>query len=225
MRELDRIANNLANSNTVGFRRTRFFTEVLNEQLDSEGSPTSTRLISQWNDQTNAELKPTDNPLDVAIDGEGYFVLYNPDTDQTEYSRAGQFMLDEEGTFRTPQGKIIEGTTGPIDIPPEGGIIDIRRNGDVLANGELVGTLRIVRFENPEALTNQAGASFLAGDQIPEDVEDPSVVQGHLEMSNVNVIGAMTELVQHQRLFELQQRTLRTTDQYLQRTSRDLSRF
>ena len=78
MRELDRIANNLANSNTVGFRRTRFFTEVLNEQLDSEGSPVSNRLISQWNDQAKAELKPTDNPLDVALDGEGFFVLYDP---------------------------------------------------------------------------------------------------------------------------------------------------
>ena len=157
--------------------------------------------------------------------GKDFLFYTTPETDQTEYTRAGQFMLDEDGTFRTPQGKFVEGTTGPIDIPPEGGIIDIRKNGDVLADGELVGTLRIVRFENPEILANQAGASFLAGDQIPEDVEDPSVVQGHLEMSNVNVIGAMTELVQHQRLFELQQRTLRTTDQYLQRTSRDLARF
>ena len=225
MRELERVANNLANSNTVGFRRMRFFTEVMNEQLDAESAPRSTRAMRQWNDQATAELKPTDNPLDVAIKGEGFFVLYDPQMDQTEYTRAGQFMLDEEGTFRTPQGKIVEGTTGPIDIPPEGGIIDIRKNGDVLANGELVGTLRIVQFENPGALINQDGTSFLAGDQVPEDVEEPAVVQGHLEMSNVDVIAAMTELINHSRMFELQQRTLRTTDQYLQRTTRDLSRF
>ena len=225
MRELDRIANNLANSNTIGFRRSRFFTEVLNEQLDAEGSPVSTRSINQWNDQTTAELKPTDNPLDVAIDGDGFFVLSDPESGEFAYTRAGQFMLDEEGTIRTPQGKTVEGATGPIDVPPEGGAIDIRKNGDVLVDGELVGTLRVVQFENPEMLANQDGATFLAGDQIPEDVEDPSVVQGHLEMSNVDVIEAMAALINQSRMFELQQRTLRTVDQYLQRTSRDLARF
>ena len=224
MREIDRLANNLANANTVGFRKSRYFTEVLNDQLDAEGSPKSTRSIVQWSDQSTGELQPTGNALDVAIDGDGFFVLYDDESDQTRYTRAGQFLLDEEGTIRTPQGLLLEGVTGPIDIPREGGQIDIRKNGDVVVDGELVGTLRIVRFEDPSLLPNSEGASFLAGNQIPEDVETPSVVQGHLEMSNVNVIEAMTGLIKHSRIFEAQQKAMRTTDLYLQRSSRDLAR-
>ena len=225
MREVDRIANNLANINTIGYRKSRYFTEILSEQTDAEGAPRSNRSIGQWSDQSIAELQPTGNPLDLAIEGDGFFVLYDPTSDETKYTRAGQFMIDEEGSLRNTGGLYVEGATGPIDFPPEGGTIDIRKNGDVLSNGELIGALRIVQFERPEALNYQDGTTFLAGDQTPEDIENVSILQGHLEMSNVNALEAMASLIQHSRVFDAQQKTLRTTDQYLQRSSRELGRF
>ncbi|MBX2820343.1 MAG: flagellar hook-basal body protein [Rhodothermaceae bacterium] len=225
MRELERIANNLANSNTVGYRKTRFFTEVLNEEIDADGSPRSARSLQQWNDQSAAELQRTDSALDVAIDGEGFFVISDPETGETSYTRAGQFVLDNDSTIRTINGMLVEGTNGPIDIPQETTTIDIRKNGEVLADGQPVGAIRVVQFENPDNLTQFQDASFLPGDQIPEDMEDPQLMQGHLEMSNVNVVNAMVELVQHSRLYEMQTKALRTTDLYLQRVGRDLSRF
>ena len=225
MRELERIANNLANSNTVGYRKTRFFTEVLNEEIDADGSPRSTRSLQQWNDQSAAELQRTDGALDVAIDGEGFFVISDPESGETSYTRAGQFVLDNDSTIRTINGMLVEGTNGPIDIPEETTAIDIRKNGEVLADGQLVGAIRVVQFENPDGLTQNQEASFLPGDQIPEDVEEPQLMQGHLEMSNVNVVNSMVELVQHSRLYEIQTKALRTIDLYLQRTGRELGRF
>lgn len=225
MRHLERIANNLANANTVGYRQDRMFTEVLNEEIDAEGAPSSDRLMQQFTDHRMGSLDATGNPLDVAIDGEGFFVLNNQETGDTQYTRAGRFMMGEDGTLRTPQGHIVEGTAGSIDFLPEGGTIDIRRNGDVVQDGQLLGTLRVVRFEDSSQLERLDDSSFLAGEQFAEDLEDPSVLQGQVEMSNVNALVAMTELIENSRLFETQQKAMRTVDLYLQRVTRELARF
>lgn len=225
VRDVERIANNIANANTVGFRQDRYFTEVLDERLDAEGSPRSTRAITQFSDQTLGTLERTDNPLDVALDGKGFFVVSDPETGAEHFTRAGNFMIDEEGGLRTASGLVVMGASGPIELPPDGGQVDIRRNGDILHNGNLVGTLRVVQFDNPESLQRLDGASYMAGNQTPEDVEEPSIVQGHLESSNVNAIDAMTELITQSRLFEAQQKALRSTDLYLQRVTRELARF
>lgn len=225
MRELERISNNLANSNTIGYRKTRYFTEVLDEQIDSEGSPRSTRSIEQWNDQSTAEMKRTENPLDVAIDGQGFFVVSDPESGESSYTRAGQFTLDNDRTLRTANGLLVEGTNGPIDIPQDAATIEVRKNGEILADGQLVGAIRVVQFEDPDSLIQHQGASFLPGEQIPQDIEEPQILQGFLEMSNVDVVNAMVELVQHSRLYEMQSKALRTIDQYLQRSGRELSRF
>lgn len=225
MRHLERLANNLANANTVGYRQDRMFTEVLNERIDDEGAPRSTRRMTQWADVQPGSLERTGNPFDVAIEGDGFFVLSEAGAPGPLYTRAGQFMLDEDGALRTSNGRIVEGINGPIEIPPDTGEIEIRRNGDVMADGRVLDTLRVVRFTDPSKLERVDGAAFRAGGQVPQDVENPGILQGHLESSNVNVIDAMTELIANSRLFESQQRVLRTIDLKLQRVTRELARF
>lgn len=225
MRHIERIANNLANANTVGYRQDRIFTEVLNEEIDAEGAPVSMRKMQQWADHRAGGLETTGNPLDVAIDGEGFFVLNNPETGESQYTRAGRFLLNEDGALQTAGGLVVEGASGQIDLPPEGGDIEIRKNGDLLFNGQLMGTIRVVQFDNPEQLQRIDTASFVANGQIPTDIEDPSLLQGQVEMSNVNALAAMTELIENSRLFESQQKAMRTIDMYLQRASRELARF
>lgn len=225
MRHLERIANNLANVNTVGYRQDRMFTEVLNEEIDIEGSPRSFRRMHQWADQRTGSMEATGNPLDVALDGEGYFVLSNPETGEMQYTRAGRFVINEEGALATPEGLLVDGSSGQINFSPESGTIEIRRNGDILQDGEFMGALRVVQFDNPALLRRADDASFLAGDQFPEDVEEPSVIQGQVETSNVNAVVAMTELIENARVFETQQKAMQAIDQYLQRATRDLSRF
>lgn len=225
MQDIERIANNLANANTVGYRQNRYFTEILEEHIDDEGSPRSIHRTQQWTDQNPGELELTGNPLDVAIDGEGFFTVTDPVTEEARYTRAGQFLLDDQGALRTTDGLYVEGTAGRLDVPLRGGDIEIRRNGEVVVDGESIGTLRIATFENPALLPHHSGATVTAGDQIPEEAQNPVVVQGHLETSNVNAVTSMTELISQSRLFESQTKALRTIDLYLQRATRELSRM
>jgi flagellar basal-body rod protein FlgF/flagellar basal-body rod protein FlgG len=225
VRQVERIANNLANASTIGFRKDRSFVEVLTEGSDAEGAPNSTRRLSHWADHAQGSLQQTDAPLDVAINGEGFFVLSDPATGQTRYTRAGHFLPDEEGTLRAPNGLIVEGTSGPIEIPQDADVIEIRRDGTVLVDDNEVGALRIVRFDDPSTLRRIDAASFEPDGVEPADVEEPIVVQGQLEQSNVDAVREMSELIAYSRLFEAQQKTLSTVDGTLEHATRELSRF
>ncbi|GIV59735.1 MAG: flagellar basal-body rod protein FlgF [Rhodothermaceae bacterium] len=226
VRQQERIANNLANANTVGFKRDRSFTEILNQELNAEGAPQSVKRTVQWADFTPGSLEQTGNPLDVALHGEGFFVLTDATTETPRYTRAGRFVLDAEGTLRDVFGHQVEGEAGPIQIPTDqGGAIVIERDGSIRVGSETVGRLRVVRFEDPAALRRLDGAAFDAAGQEPLDVEQPDVRQGFLEQSNVDAIAAMTEMIEHYRLFETQQRSIRTDDELLGRVTRELGRF
>ncbi|RMF53760.1 MAG: flagellar hook basal-body protein, partial [Bacteroidetes bacterium] len=87
VRQQERIANNLANANTVGFKRDRSFTEILNQELNAEGAPQSVKRTVQWADFTPGSLEQTGNPLDVALHGEGFFVLTDATTETPRYTR------------------------------------------------------------------------------------------------------------------------------------------
>ncbi len=224
-RQQERVANNLANANTVGYKRDRLFTQALEERLDAEGAPRSDRRVTQGADPRQGTLKATGNPLDVALGGEGFFVTTDAATGAPRYTRAGQFALGEDGTLRTPAGHAVEGQGGPIQIPPESGPVQIAKDGTIQAGGQRVGALSVVRFENPLELERLDGAAFAAGNAAPEPVQAPDVIQGHLEGSNVNPVAEMADMIEHFRTFESQQKVLQTTDQVLGRVTRDLGTF
>lgn len=223
-RHQERLANNLANANTVGYKRDRVFIEALNERLDAEGAPRSDRTPTQWADLEQGALERTGNPLDAALGGEGFFAV--TDGDGTErYTRAGRFTIGPDGTLQTPSGLTVQGEGGPIQMPPDAQEISIARSGQIQADGRPVGRLRVVRFENPAQLERQEGASFVANEMEPIAVEQPEVLQGHIEESNVNPVQAMTDMIEHMRLFESQQKMIRSSDQLLGRVAQDLGRF
>lgn len=224
-RQQERIANNLANAGTVGYRRERSFTEVLNERLDAENSPISDRATVQFADSAQGAFESTGNPLDVAISGEGFFVLSDPDSGTMRYTRAGQFTQDADGTLRNPAGYMVEGEGGPIQIPQDGGKIHISLDGEIKAGDQVVGKLRVVTFENPLQLQRLDGAAFSANGMEPDDVPDPKVRQGFLEQSNVDPMKEMTDMITHYRLFESQQKSIQTQDHVLSEISRELGKF
>lgn len=223
-RQQERIANNLANANTTGFKRDRVFVEALNERIDAEGAPRSDRIPEQWADPESGGFKSTGNPLDVALQGEGFFVATNAEGEE-RYTRAGQFTLDNTGTLRTPDGLAVQGEGGPIQVSDENGPVDIAQDGQLLQDGQPIGRLRVVRFDNPMLLERREGATFAAPTTLPIEMETPAVLQGQLEASNVNPVEGMTDMITHHRLFETQQRMMSTTDQLLGRVSQDLGRF
>jgi len=226
MRHQERIANNLANANTVGYKKDRMFTRILNEHLDSDGAPTSVKVVNQIPDLTEGELDQTGNPLDVAIHGDGFFELSDDESETKRYTRAGRFTLDAEGQLRTPSGYSVEGESGPIQLQAtDGKQIVIDHDGTVRVGDQQVGKIRLVTFDDPSQLTRLDDAAFDAGTQEPTDVEEPDIRQGFVEGSNVNAVEEMTDMIEHFRSFESQQRSIRTTDELLGRIARDLGRF
>jgi flagellar basal-body rod protein FlgF len=222
--EQERTANNLANANTVGYRRDRTFVAALNERLDIEGAPRTDRMTIQFADDRLGAIEATGNPLDAALKSEGFFVVREANGAE-RYTRAGRFVADGDGIIRDPQGREVVGVDGPLVIPPLGGPITITGDGVIRAGQERVGQLRIVAFDDPRSLQRAEGATFLAEAGLASNLDDPQVLQGHLESSNVDVIAEMTEMIQHFRLFESQQKALQTTDGVLGAITRDLGRF
>ena len=220
----DRVANNLANANTVGFRRDRAFAEALDEQIDHEGSPVSTRVAGQFADVAGGSLVETGNPLDLAIEGDAFFVVQGADG-QTRYTRAGEFVLDADGVVRSPQGHALLGADGaPISLPPSGGEIAVTTAGEVRVAGTPVARVGLVRVTSPETLVRLDGATFRAEGAATEPAE-ARVRQGMLESSNVDAVTEMTDLIAHVRLFETQHKSLTTTDATLGAATRDLGSF
>lgn len=223
--EQERIANNLANANTIGYKRHRTFTETLEEFVDIEGAPRSTRSQEDWAEMEQGALESTGSPLDVALNGDGFFAFSDEETGTQRFSRAGRFSMDADGLLRNPAGHLVEGVGGPIQMPPDVEDINIGPDGSITADGQVVGRLRVVRFENPRALQRVDSAGFDAAGMEPIDAQETTVMQGHVESSNVNPLSEMTDMITHFRLFESQQKLLQTTDQILGSVTRELGRF
>lgn len=221
----ERTANNLANANTVGYKRDRLFVTALNERLNNELAPESDRLIQQGADLTAGALERTGNPLDVALRGGGFFEVMDEETGALRYTRAGRFITDAEGTLRTPDGHAVQGTNGAIVLPTGGGPVEVGADGTLRAGGQPAGQLRIVDFADPMALQRLDGASFAAGDAVPEDLANPDVLQGYVETSNVSAITEMTDMIEQFRLFESQQKSIHTLDALLGQLVRDTGKF
>ena len=220
----DRAANNLANVNTTGFRRDRTFAAVLGERLDAERAPTSDREEGQWVSREAGPIEQTGNALDFALADDGFFTVQD-EAGQVRYTRAGRFEPDAEGTHRTPEcWAVLSAEGAALTVPPTGTVTASAR-GELAVDGQPLGRLGTVRFEDARALERLDGASFTADPALALPVETPSVKQGFLEGSNVSAVREMTDLIQNTRLFESQQRTVQTQDGILGQLVRDLGRF
>lgn len=200
------IANNLANVNTAGFKSQRAFKAILSESVSSSKGP-ELRLYTSFE---QGPIEQTDRPLDVAINGEGFFVIQTPYGER--YTRCGAFTLSEAGILSTLSGEEVLGDGGPIPI--DGQKITIGKDGTVYVDGDEAGTLRIVRFEDPQRLIRE-GNRFAAGDQtpIPVNPDEVEIIQAALERSNVNPIDEMVEMINLHRNFETAQRSIKLQDE------------
>lgn len=221
----DRVAHNLANANTVGYQRDRSFAQALDERLDAEGAPRSTRVAGQWADPTAGALQETGGPLHLAIEGEGYFTVQDA-SGQTRLTRAGEFVLDTDGAVRSPSGLALLRDDGtPLTLPPSGGAVEITTGGEVRVGGTPVGRVGVVVPADARSLVRLDGASYATVGVALRPAEGARVRQGFLESSNVDAVREMTDLIAHVRLFESQQKALQTTDDVLGAVTRALGTF
>lgn len=205
-RQMDVIANNVANANTTGFKAERvLFSTYLEKMRHVERFPGSKEIafaqdIGVFRNTDQGTLQTTDNPLNFAIQGDGYFVIETPDGDR--YTRNGVFTIDADGQIVTDQGHPVLGEGGdPLIITEADATIDVARDGTVNADTGIVGRLQVVTFENQQALRKVANGLYET-EQEPEPAENPDIQQGMIEQSNVVPVIELTRMIELLREFE-----------------------
>lgn len=222
--KLEMVNNNLANLSTPGFKgqylvtRQSEFEDTLAsvEDIDApyaKGDHDRTPGVSGIETVTDFSLGPieqTGNSLNVALRNPNeFFVVNSPDGPL--YTRAGNFTLDESGRLVTPDGYSVQGDGG--DIVVEGGAGSISSGGIVRVNGNSVGKLQVVQFEDPKGLERVGSNRFrISGGAGPEQVSDPSIVPNSLEKANVSAVQAIVELISASRGFELYTKSAQSID-------------
>ncbi|MFN4089509.1 MAG: flagellar basal-body rod protein FlgF [Alphaproteobacteria bacterium] len=200
MRQMDVVANNIANAQSTAFKGEHMlFAEYVSRAPG--GTPISyVEDVAVVRDQAQGPLTPTGGALDLAINGEGYFVVETPAGDR--YTRAGAFQLDPEGAIVTAeQYPLIDDRGRTIVIPPQTTTITITPDGVVSADGERLTRLRVVTFENGYEL-RKTRTGLYTTDAEPEPAPEARIAQGMLEQSNVQAIVEMTRMMEILRSFQ-----------------------
>jgi flagellar basal-body rod protein FlgG len=239
--QMDVTANNLANVSTIGFKRSRaVFEDLLYQTLRQPGAQSSqqtqlpsglqlgtgVRPVSSERIYTQGNLQQTGNPLDVAIQGNGFFQVLMPDG-STSYSRAGSLQVDAQGQLVTSSGFPVQPA---ITIPANALSVTISRDGIVSAQragttaSTQLGTMQLVGFVNPAGLQSVGENLYIetASSGTPS-VSAPGtngmglIAQGYLETSNVNVVEELVGMIQTQRAYEINSKAIQASDQMLQK--------
>ncbi len=233
---IDVIANNLANVNTTGYKKSRLeFQDLLYETIKSAGTSTGgenenptalqlgngTKVVSTQRSFRQGTVIATENPLDLAIEGDGFFIVRMPDG-TSAYTRDGALKISADGTIVTSDGYIVE---PEITIPEDAKQVTIRKDGqiEVTLFGDpeptILGQIELARFINPAGLeaigqnlyreTASSGNPFIG---TPGLDGLGLIHQGYLETSNVDVVSEMVHMIEAQRAYELNSKTIKTTE-------------
>lgn len=212
-RELDVVANNMANVNTNGFRKeSSQFEEYLMPVGSQDGFPLrGDRRLSFVNDRATTHdfqsgpMEQTGNSLDVALSGDAFFTVQSPDGSGETYTRNGGFQLDAQGRLVTGTGAVVMTDAGPLTIDPQqDGAITVAPDGTISTQQGIRGHLKLARFDNPQALVKSGDSQFELGEgQSAQAVPAGSVrvQQGSIERSNVNAVAEMSRLIEVNRAY------------------------
>jgi len=205
-REYNIIANNLANISTAGFkRRCNAFSKLLDahgvQNVSEAGNDVS---LTSALDFSQGSFTDTGNKLDLALCGRGFFVVQT--AEGPLYTRNGALHLNTNNQLVDLSGRTVLGANGPITIPAEVKLsqINISSDGNISANGNIIGKLQIVDFKDAENKLESAGLNCYRApkDVIPADAENATVRQGCLENSNVQMVEELVDMITVSRLYE-----------------------
>ena len=244
--KMSNIANNLANAGTTGYKRSRaIFADLLYQNVRQVGAQSSqdtqlpsglmmgtgVRTVATEKLFTQGNLSQTDNLLDMAVQGRGFFQVLLPDGTQA-YTRDGSFQVDNQGQMVTSNGYVLQPA---ITIPENAQSVNIGTDGTVSvslpgSNGTTqIGTVQLADFVNPAGL--QAMGDNLYLESSASGSPQPgnpglnglgTLNQGYVESSNVNVVEELVNMIETQRAYEMNSRAISTTDQMLQYVANNL---
>ncbi len=204
--KMDVLANNLANSSSAGYKGERIlFVEYLSEP-DSNGTVSLVQDLSVIRDYSQGPLKSSSNPLDVAIEGKGWFVI---ETEQGRfYTRDGSFRLDSEGQLVNSSGHpVLDDSGEPIVFTPEDTNVKIASDGTISTSRGKRGRIGVVSFADNNVLQKIGGNLYATG-ETPEKTLDASVVQGMIEQANVKAITEVTSMIEALRGYQAAQKLI-----------------
>ncbi|RKQ72157.1 flagellar basal-body rod protein FlgF [Litorimonas taeanensis] len=210
MKEMSLVANNMANSDTVGYKRQgAIFAEHIaaigstNQSGSPEHSLSMGHLAAHSPDFGAGSMRPTGGSLDIAIEGEGFFMV-NVDG-QTQLTRAGNFMTDAEGRLINVDGNaVLDSAEGEIQIPIDAGEIFIAEDGSISANGVELGRIGVATAD-PQTLSRQGNNNYVAREGFAPS-EFTLVRQGYLEDSNVDPMTEISRMIEVQRYYDAGQK-------------------
>jgi len=205
------VANNLANANTDAFKVDRITARL----LLGEDSP----IPVQETDFQQGTLRETGRTLDLALDGDGFFVVQSENGERL--TRGGSFRLDTGGQLIDSQGAPVLGKEGPIMIA--GGVVEILRDGAVMVDGAMVDALRIETVDDmPGLMKEGTGRYVAAGATAPVDPGDAMVMQGCVEEANMDPVTSMVELVKIQHAYKANVDVLQALDEVMSSIANDV---
>lgn len=230
----DTIANNLANVNTTGYKKdiavNQSFGDLLLTKLESQESPvqvggvgTGVFVAGVLPTFDNGSFRDTGNPLDVAIEGDGFLAIQTPQGER--YTRDGALAFDANGYLVDRNGHQVLGENGPIQKP--GNNVKnfiINANGEVYADKTRLDRLKVVEFQDKSVLQKEGNSLWIASSQGEDLGQRTRVRQGALEMSNVNTISEMVNLITATRAYETNQKMIQTQDASLDKAVNDVGR-
>lgn len=229
---MDVMTNNLANASTVGFKKEGATSQAFNDVLALKikdttdagmakplgGMSMGVKIGETYTDFSQGSLRQTDNPYDVAISGNGFFTIEfknKAGETSTKYSRDGSFTINKDGYLVTKDGDYVLGTNGRIKLDPlQGAAID--KNGKIYQNDNLVSTLRITDFEDYNYLEHYGENYFQTVDGATEKEGDYQTLSGYVEMSNIQVVSEMVQMISISRAYETNQKIIQTYDSTLE---------
>ena len=250
--KVDTIANNVANANTPGFKKTDLtFKEhltVLNKGLDDINLPNKTwspedfykthgnessyvKTDGSYTNFSQGQIIPTGNIYDLALKGSGFFEVLTPNG--IRYTRKGNFTINNEGRLTTDQGFFVLAKPNNENQTPKSRLItmpqgqfSVTKEGTIISDDQKISNLNIVSFQDPHALKKEGYLLFSNPDSKNIKNESTSLIfQGYQEQSNVNVIQEMSELIKASRNFESIQRVIKTYDNMAEKLNTNILRF
>ncbi|MCI7789645.1 MAG: flagellar basal-body rod protein FlgF [Lachnospiraceae bacterium] len=241
---MDIMSNNLANADTVGFKKegstSQAYSEVMAVKIkDTTENPNTPKRLGNmslgvkigetYTDFSQGSLRDTGNTYDLALSGDGFFNIEftnKAGETSTKYTRAGSFVLTTDGYLTTKDGDYVLGQNGRIQLSTTAGNTVIDENGNIYQDNQLVAKIKITEFEDTNYLTHYGESMWDAKEgAVANDATDFKVHQGYLEMSNISVVTEMVNMISIQRQYEANQKLITTYDESLDKSVNQVGRI
>lgn len=221
LREMQVIANNIANASTTGFRREGIVFAEEVSRLGDEASVSMAHAKARYIDSRQGSMTKTGGVYDLAIQGEGFFLVSTPEGERL--TRSGIFMPSADGFLVTPEGHgLLDAGGAPVPAPTGSAAVAVSPDGTLSVDGAPIAAIGLWRPADPTTLHHQSGTLFRT--DAWEPVEDGRIVQGFVEDSNVESIREVSRMIEVQRAYELGQRFLDAEDERQRNVIRTLGR-